>query len=80
MDAVKSFLHYDSDKNQHLDKIEFAAWLTSYTTSTNSDINEVLDFLLAASTLGKHAETVWPSRWWTPERSPKRPHLEMVEE
>ena len=54
-EAFESLREYDVDKSQSLDKFEFANFLADHAKKTGSDINEMLEFLLAAASLGKHA-------------------------
>ena len=82
-DAVEGFAEFDAEKDGFMDRVEFAEWLTSFCKKTTANMDEVLEFLLTAAALGKHAESVYPSssdRWWAGTPPSKRRHLEAVTE
>lgn len=81
--AVEGFATFDEDKDLKLDRIEFAAWLTSFCEKTTASMDEVLEYLLVAASLGKHAESVYPTssdRWWASGPPSTRQQLAAVTE
>ena len=56
-DAFVSLREHDADSSQSLDRFEFATFLADHAKSTGADINEILEFLLAAAVRVPNAQT-----------------------
>jgi len=56
---------YDTDSNNTLSTLEFAEFLNSYARTSGTDMEQFLEYLVTAASLGKNHDTLWPTeRWW----------------
>jgi len=64
-DAVAKMSEYDTDSNNTLSTLEFAEFLNSYARTSGTDMEQFLEYLVTAASLGKNHDTLWPTeRWW----------------